>query len=258
MKRGFFLVSILVMAALVFSTVQVSAAPLAVKPTPKAENTHKPDTGKQAGDPPGQSKGKPTDAAPGKSGEKPHGNSGSTSAPRNFKGSVSAVDAASLTLTLADGSTQAFVVNEQTRINIPTVKKAAVTDIVVGAQAAVQARADQDGALVAQKIQVIPGKPTQIHRVGVVTEYTAGVSITIAGKDGTTTTFKLTETTKILPAHRADQLAAGAQVTVISRRDPAGGELTAQGIVIHGPEDAGTDTGTDTGTDSGTGTGSGS
>lgn len=271
MKRSFIFVSILVMAALVLSTVQVTAAPLSVKPTPKAESSHKPDTGKPDGVPPGNGNGRQTDGAPGKSGEqhpgKPQddqtGNTEDKASPQNIKGAVSAVDAASLTLTLADGTTQVFVVSDKTQVKIPTVKNAAITDVAVGAQVMVQARADKDGALVALKIQVIPGKPTKIHRVGVVTEYTAGVSITIEAKDGTTTTFKLTETTKILPAHRADKLVVGAQVTIISRRSPAGGELTAQGIVIHGPEESGTDgTGTDgTGTDGtgtdGTGTGTG-
>ena len=82
----------------------------------------------------------------------------------------------------------------------------------------------------------MPGKPEKIHRVGVVTVYEAGKTITIEGKDGELYTFELSDTTKILPEERVDQLVVGAKVTIISRRDPTGGPLAAQGIVVH-PED---------------------
>jgi len=47
----------------------------------------------------------------------------------------------------------------------------------------------------AVKVQVVPGKPARIHRVGVVTAYTAGESITILAKDGNEYTFELSELT---------------------------------------------------------------
>ncbi len=99
-------------------------------------------------------------------------------------------------------------------------------------------------------IHVVPGKPEIIHRVGIVTEYEAGVQITILAVDGNSYTFALTADTKILPWHREDLLKVGARVTIISRRDVTGGELTAQGIVIHpNPAPTSTPTVTDTPTE---------
>jgi hypothetical protein len=87
--------------------------------------------------------------------------------------------------------------------------------------------------LTAVQISVTPGKPLPKHHVGVVTAYEAGVSITIEARDGNEYTFLITEETKILPANRAEELAVGRRVTIISHRDVTGGPFTAQGIVVH-------------------------
>jgi hypothetical protein len=86
---------------------------------------------------------------------------------------------------------------------------------------------------VAIGIDVIPGKPEHVHRVGIVTAYTPGVSITVQDIQGGSSTFLLAPNLKILPADRAGDLKVGSLVTVISRRDPSGGPLTAEGIVVH-------------------------
>jgi hypothetical protein len=167
-------------------------------------------------------------ATQGKGGQGQHGKK------KNYKGVVAAVSAGSLTLTLADGSSATFTVNEATRIHIPTFgKSATLADIPTGVNAIVQAKAGEDGSLIALRINVKPGKPVKVHRVGVVTAYTEGVSITIQAKDGETSTFALTADTKILPKDRATELAVGVRVTIISRRNVTGSELTAQGIVVH-------------------------
>ena len=212
MKRKFAMISMIAIIGLLFSSFAVLAAPSADKPTP---NSHAEKT-------PG--------ANPGAKVEK-------KGKVQNFKGTISGKEASSLTLTLKDGSVVTLVINNDTRIKIPTMKIATVDGINLESQVVVQARADDTGALVAQKIQVIPGKPTKIHRVGVVTQYAAGSSITIKDKDGSTTTFTLTADIKILPKQSAGSLAAGDKVTIISRRDPTGGDPAAQGIVIHGGTD---------------------
>jgi hypothetical protein len=208
MKRRFLFIVVMVAIALMFSTVQVMAAPASARPAPNSHVEKKPEA-------------KPSDKGE-KKGEIQH-----------FKGIVTGKSASSLTLTLKDGSSVNFVINDKTKIKIPTVKHATVDQINLNVQAVVQAKADSTGALVAQKIRVVPGKPTKTHREGVVTAYTAGSSITIKDKAGNTTTFLLTPDTKISPKHLANTLAPGVTVTIISRRDPAGGPLTAQGIVIH-------------------------
>ncbi len=163
-----------------------------------------------------------------------------------YKGKVAAVSAGSLSLTLADGSTLAFTLTADTTVKIPTVSQATTADINVGVQAMVQAQSDSGGALTALRISVVPGKPQKISRVGTVTAYSPGASITIEDKNGDSFTFELTVDTKILPAERASELAVGRRVTIISRRDVTGGPLTAQGVVVH-PEGTG-GTGTPEGT----------
>jgi len=76
-------------------------------------------------------------------------------------------------------------------------------------------------------------KPEKIHRVGIVTAYTPGESITIRAGNSMTYTFTLIGNTKILPKDRADKLAVGRRVTIISPRNVRGGALAAQGIVVH-------------------------
>lgn len=212
MKKNFAWIGILVGLALFVSTLQVSAAPLPTKPTPNSHGNKGPDAKQNSQE---AKKGKVS----------------------HYRGTVSAASATSLSLTLKDGSSLTFGIDGQTTIKIPTVQNATWENLNLGVEASVQAKADSSGALTARKILVVPGKPAKIHRVGVVSAYTAGASITITAKDGGTYTFKLTPDTKILPAQLAASLKVGSKVTIISRRDPTGGVLTAQGIVIHAEEE---------------------
>ena len=151
----------------------------------------------------------------------------------HYKGTVTAVDSGSLTLTQRDGSSVTIGLTADTRIKFPGRKDSAPTALQTGMNVTVQAIRDQSNNLVARMVMVIPGKPSKIHRVGVVTAYTAGQSITIKDKNGDSFTFSLSPETKLLPAERADLLSIGARVTVIAPRDPSSGDLTARGIVIH-------------------------
>lgn len=152
----------------------------------------------------------------------------------NYRGTIASADAASLTLTLADGSSVTFSLTADTRIRIPTLgQTAAAPALMPGAKAGVHAAQDEMGALTALAVLVIPAKPVRAHRVGTVTDYQPGASLTIQATDGNTYTFLLTTATEILSADRADQLAAGARVTVIAPRDVTGGVLTARGVIIH-------------------------
>jgi len=155
----------------------------------------------------------------------------------NFKGTVSAVDSASISITLRDGSSVTVGLNDDTLMKFPGAKDSAPAGIQTGMTAMVQAIRDQSGNLTARSVMVIPGKPAKIHRVGVVTAYNAGNSITIQDKDGNTYTFDITAETKLLPAERAGTLAVGLRVTIIAPRDPASGGVTVKGIVIH-PEES--------------------
>ncbi len=147
-----------------------------------------------------------------------------------YKGVVAGIDTVRLTLTLlVDGIPLNFVITPDTRIKVPTLASTAtLADVKTGVQALVQA----DGSMTALRVNVIPGKPAIVHRVGTVTAYAAGSSITIQDKDGNTFSFAIDANTKVLPQDRAAQLAIGSRVTIISRRDVTGGALTAQGIVV--------------------------
>ena len=153
----------------------------------------------------------------------------------NYKGTITAVDTGSITLALKDGSSITIVLIAETRIHISKNKEATVFELSDGMTVMVQALRGQDDSLTARKVVVVPGKPTKTHRVGIVTDYLVGVSITIQAKDGLLYTFLLTEETKILPVERLDQLKIDAWVTVIAPRDVSTLDQTAAGIVIHPP-----------------------
>ena len=150
----------------------------------------------------------------------------------NYKGTVSAFDGASITLTLKDGSSVTINVTTDTQIKFAG-KKDTTSTIEVGMTVIVQALRADDGTLTARSVMVIPGQPVKIHRVGTVTEYNVGAAITIQNKDGNTFTFPLAAETKILPAERAGELTIGSRVTIIAPRDPATGGVNITGIVIH-------------------------
>jgi hypothetical protein len=167
----------------------------------------------------------------------------------SYSGEVIAVSEANLTIKTKDGEEISFHLSEDTTVKIPTLgKDATLADINIGVRALVRALKENDGSLTAVSISVSPGKPLPKHHVGVVTAYEPGVSITIEAHDGNEYTFLITEDTKLLPPERADELAVGRRVTIISPRDVTGGPFTAKGIVIHPETDSGTPEGSPTAT----------
>lgn len=149
-----------------------------------------------------------------------------------YRGRVTAIDSTAITLEQADGSIVSIGLTPETQIKVPGPKTGASTGLV-GMEVVVMAFTDANGNLTARMVLVIPGKPALMHRVGEVTEYTAGSSISILASDGNEYTFALTAATKILPAERAGELAVGSRVTVIAPRDPGAQGFIATGIVVH-------------------------
>jgi hypothetical protein len=214
MKKYRFVFYLILSAALLLATSQAFASP-----SLQGNNTPGPKTPGA----PATEKAKPQD-------DKPKGKR------ENFKGTISAVGADSLTLTLRDGSSATVSLTTETRIKFPGPKHSAPTSLEPGMNVMVQAIRDPSENLVARSVMVIPGKPTKVHRVGAVTAYTAGASITIQDKDGNSHTFLLDGEIKILPPHRAGTLGVGSRVTIIASRDPASGGVTVKGIVVHPPK----------------------
>jgi hypothetical protein len=150
--------------------------------------------------------------------------------PEHYKGTIKSVDAGSITLDVA-GTSVTVSLTPETRIHFAG--NAEATTLQPGLMAMVKARRDENNNLVASSVQVIPGKPTRVHRVGIVTAYTPGSSITIQAHDGNPYTFELADDLKILPKERADQLAVGSLVTIIAPRQPGSTDWVARGIVVH-------------------------
>ena len=150
----------------------------------------------------------------------------------NLCGLVDSLDGGSITIKLDDGSLTTCAIDAETKITVPGTKDATTADLTIGSKIHLQAKETEEGCL-AIKINMVPGKPEKKHHVGTVSAYEAGASITITAKDGTEATFVITEETKILPEDRADQLAVGSLVTIISPRDVTGGDWVAAGIVVH-------------------------
>ena len=217
MKQHHFFLFLMLSMVVLLMTSQVFAGPASLQSnlTPGPNNT-----------PGAQATEKAIERATEQAGN-PHGKH------ENFKGTVSAVNTTSITLTLPDGSSVTVGLSEDTRLKFPGPQESRPTEIQVGMNAMVQAIRDQGGNLVARAVMVIPGKPSKIHRVGIVTEYTAGNRITIQDKDGSLYTFAITSGTKLLPAERAGMLAVGIRVTIIAPRDPASGGMIVKGIVVH-------------------------
>ena len=215
MKNKLLIVLTTAITAVFFLTAQVGAKELGLKPekTPGAEATNVAE--QRAAGVFGNPNGKP----------------------ENYKGTIDSVNASNITLVLKDGSSVSVQINDKTRLRVPSMKDATWEILKPGLTVMVQARRLQDDSLVARAILVIPGKPAKIHRVGIVTNYEPGVSISIQARDGKEYTFTIQEDTKILPEKRVDQLVVGARVTIISPRDVSGGEVAAKGIVVHPPKE---------------------
>jgi hypothetical protein len=231
MKTYRVLLFLLVAFALLFASTQVLASPGNLPNAQNASTTKTP--GAKATEKAGDNATKQAEKAQDKATKQANKQDKPKGKHEHFKGTVAAVDSASLTLTLRDGSSVTIGLTADTRIKFPGPKNAAPTSIQPGMTANVQAIRDENDQLVARMVLVIPGKPSKIHRVGIVTEYSPGASITIQDKDGNTFTFTIAGEIKLLPAERAGELAVGSRVTIIAPRDPATGGVRVIGIVIH-------------------------
>ena len=203
--------------SLLLTTTQVFARPANV---PLAQTTHAAQT-------PGAKATEKANEHATKQADKLHGKH------EHYKGIIANVNASSLTVTLRDGSSVTVNLTSDTRLKFPGPPNSTPSSLQPGMKVMVQAIRDQGNNLIATRIMAIPGKPSKIHRVGIVTEYTAGSSITIQDKKGNTYTFALSAEIKLLPVERAGELAVGSFVTIIAPRDPASGGVTVMGIVIH-------------------------
>lgn len=175
----------------------------------------------------------------------------------NFRGEIVSVDAATLVISLRDDSLVTLIITEDTIVKIPG-KKTDTSDtalgLLVGMKVTVKATVVPGvdvttTTITAQRITVVPGKPTKTSHIGIVSALVPGTSIEITTKKGEIYTFLLNENTKYLPAERELELAVGSVVTIISPRDVTGQPAVAAGVVIHPAGTVLPDTETETETD---------
>ncbi len=164
-----------------------------------------------------------------------------------YKGTIESLAAPTFSITLVDGSLMEFTADDQTQVKVPTMKDATLDSLAVGEQVIVQTRTSADDVVTVVKILLVPGKPPVVHRVGMVTDYSPASgdsdgSITIQDQADDTFTFTVTVDTKILPTGTTE-VNPGDLVTIIAPRNPATptAQLTANGIVVHGPASGDTD-----------------
>jgi hypothetical protein len=230
MKKVGIALSIVAIIFLVFSMTLVSASPnsdVSAKTTPGVQQTINAE--KWATAHPDLVKGGDSE-----------GNSSQNGKMVNRRGEIVSVMGNSIVVNQKDDILLTVTINVDSIVKIPG-KKTTTSDLasglLPGMKVTIRGTFVTDGSLVAQRISVIPGKPSKSSHVGTVTEITQDVSITIITNKGETFTYGLDVETKYLPEERKSELQVGSLVTVIFSRDVTGQPITAFGIVIH-PADA--------------------
>lgn len=145
-------------------------------------------------------------------------------------GTVTGKSGSTFTVSTKQGAV-VVTVTPSTRIHLPGKRNATLADIAIGDRVAVNGTPTKDG-LTAKQVAVAPGKPTVQHRVGKVTAYTAGSSITIETVQGKSETFAVNGQT-VIRNPKGSGVAVGDRVTIVARREPATDTFTARGIVVH-------------------------
>ena len=126
------------------------------------------------------------------------------------------------------------VVNTETKLHVPGLKTATLANFKVGDRVAVLAAEITPGTYTALHVNLIPGKPVSVQRVGTVSAYVAGTSITVTGKKGDISTFTINGDTTTVLKRGATGVTIGEKVTVTARRDPATDNYVAKTILAFG------------------------
>jgi len=132
---------------------------------------------------------------------------------------------------------ETIIVDEATRIRVPTLgKEASFDDIQVGMQIVALVDEADGGTLHARHIVVVPSRPVYGHHVGKLLAYAEETSITIEDRWGNEVHFDIdTDKFKKLPPDVDMEQAVDEQywVTVITRGHPVSGSRIAIGVVVH-------------------------
>ena len=153
----------------------------------------------------------------------------------DLTGLVKSVSPDQVTLTLGDGSDVVVQLGSAAQAQVSANGLGTtLSNLLTNQQVNILAHTGTNQSLIADNIQVVADASATPHRVGVVTDYQPGVSLTIADSTGQSSTFQLTADTRILPVDNTSQLGTGSHVTVMTNNSNNGaGPLTATGIVVH-------------------------
>jgi hypothetical protein len=156
----------------------------------------------------------------------------------SFVGNITSKSDDSFVVTTQKGDVT-ITVNNETKYEVPGVNNATLENFNVGDKVAVLVVEVTTGSVVenlALHVNLIPGKPIYIHRVGIIEDYQAGSNITLKDKKGESSTFIVTGDTKIIFKKGATDTEpkVGDWATVIARRDPAIDQFTAKAIIDFG------------------------
>jgi hypothetical protein len=154
----------------------------------------------------------------------------------SFVGIIESKADSSFVVTTKKGDVN-ITVNSETKYKVPGVENATLDYFNAGDKVAILAVEVTTGSVVenlALHVNLIPGKPIYIQRVGIIESYEAGANITLQDKKGEISTFIVTGDTKIIFKKGATEVKVGERATVIARRDPATDQFTATAIVVFG------------------------
>jgi hypothetical protein len=150
-----------------------------------------------------------------------------------FEGTIKSMTSASFVVSTKKSGDVTINVNPETKYKVPTVKNATLANFKAGNRVAVLATEVAAGKL-AVHVNLIPGKPVSVQRVGTVAAYEASKSITLKDKKGSLSVFVVTSDTKIQLKRGATEVKIGEQAHVLARRDPASDQFTAKAILVFG------------------------
>ncbi|MBI4201060.1 MAG: hypothetical protein HY531_02075 [Chloroflexi bacterium] len=157
-----------------------------------------------------------------------------------YSGTIKSLTPTSFVLTTKKSGDATINVNAQTKYKVPGLKGATLSSFKEGDSVAVLA-VDLKSGLMALHVNLIPGKPVHVHRVGTIESYQAASasevgSITVKDKKGNLSIFVVTSDTKIKFKGGATEVKEGYRTTVVARRDPATDQFTAREILVFGPK----------------------
>ena len=151
---------------------------------------------------------------------------------QSFEGIIKSIASPIIVVTTKKGD-ETFQVGSATVYKVPGVTNATLSNFAVGNKVSVSTAAvtvNNVSQQMAQRMTLIPARPVKTSRIGTVTAYTSGSSITIQDKKGNNYTFIITGDTKLNLNKGVSGITIGDRVKINAQRDPSVTQFTAKTI----------------------------